>query len=303
MPPGKAGENDFRRQFGFPRCPPYHAGSPIQTRSPGNGLGGHKAQVRDSNSSDEPRKSAKTVPAVQRAVSILWFLARQKEPRSLAQVARGTGTVPSTALHILRELEVTRIVTIDRALKLYSLGPGLVELSQMASSNFNLLEVVRPKLHDIAYRHRLTSTATTILDDAHATCVTSVSPPDATSINVTPGGRVPKFSGAAGRCFAAFSQASRKELKGGFDKIRWQEPFGFEAWLAEIEDVRKLGYAQDIGQFSKGVTSLAVPVFSTNGEVNLVIGISTISAALDKTTTAMLIDDLISGAGAIAHHL
>jgi len=48
--------------------------------------------------------SAKTVPAVRRGGAILWRLAECGEPLGLSEIARATDMLPSTALHILREL-------------------------------------------------------------------------------------------------------------------------------------------------------------------------------------------------------
>lgn len=230
---------------------------------------------------DSPDAIGKSVPAVRRAASILWLLAQRHEPVNLSQIARETDTLPSTALHILRELAAARLIAIDPQQKLYSLGPGLLDIARAIARRSDFAEISRPLLQDIARRFGVTATATAGLDADHNACVASVSPDHTMSLNVTVGGRVPTLAGAAGRCIAAFSNTPKSELRKRFERIRWQQPLDFDAWLAQVLHVRTAGFAEDAGWFARGITTLAAPVFNPDGSVTRAIGIASISAALD----------------------
>jgi DNA-binding IclR family transcriptional regulator len=232
---------------------------------------------------------AKGVPAVRRAVAILGLLAGQQEPMTLSQIAQATSILPGSCLQILRELALARLLTFDSRHKTYRLGRGLVELARAVSRQDPFAEAAAPHLQEIAELYGMTATATAMCDDEHVACVALAQPPVAMSLHVTLGGRVPLLSGAAGRCYAAYGGHTRPMLRRWFTKVRWQVPLGFEKWLAEVAQVSACGWAQDTGAFSRGVTTLAVPVFAPGGSIRGVIGVGVVSEQLDERLKARTI--------------
>lgn len=247
--------------------------------------------------------SAKSVPAVKRAAAILWLLAGQSESMSLSQITRAVDIHPSTGLHILRELAAARLVAFDQSGKTYRLGQGIVDLAQAVVRYDDFPELSRPHLQALANEFDVTATAVSMTDEQHVACVAFAMPPNSVSLNVTLGGRVPTMSGAAGRCIAAFGKRSRPALKRSFERVRWQVPFTFTAWMQEVETARRLGYGEDDGIFTRGVTTLAAPVFSPNGDVTRAIGIASISASLDATRRAQIADAITKAAQEVTRRL
>jgi DNA-binding IclR family transcriptional regulator len=225
--------------------------------------------------------STKSVPAVRRATAILSLLAEQTTPMGLSQIARAIDILPSSCLHILRELATARLVSIDPLQKTYRLGPGIVDLARAAMRQDPFAEYAKPHLKQLADEFEVTATATAMVDEGHMACVAFAHPPVSMSLNVTLGGRVPSFSGAAGRCLAAFGNYPRTRLKSGFGKVRWQNPLTFETWLEEVDQVKRTGYSEDRGTFVRGVTTIAAPVFGQDGSVRGIIGVGAITAQLD----------------------
>ncbi len=152
----------------------------------------------------------KSVPAVRRATAILSLLAEQAVPMSLSQIARAVEILPSTCLHILRELSSSRLIAFDPGQKAYRLGSGLVELARTVMRQDSFAEFARPHLKEIAETYDVTATATALVDADHMACVALAHPSVSMSLNVTLGGRVPSLSGAAGRCQA--DRQAGKEL-------------------------------------------------------------------------------------------
>jgi DNA-binding IclR family transcriptional regulator len=231
----------------------------------------------------------KRVPAVRRAAAILWLLGERSSPMNLSQISRAVSILPSTTLHILRELVSARLIAHDPELKVYRLGQGVVELSQSVIRHDSFAELARPHLQAIASRFGVSTTATSKIDEEHMALVAFVTPPEALSLNLTLGGRVPLFSGAAGRCIAAHSNKSRAQLHKAFTRIKWSAPLRFEEWLSQVERSRKDGYGEDRGYFSLGVTTLAVPIVSSNGSITRVIGTVSITAQLDAVDKAEIV--------------
>jgi DNA-binding IclR family transcriptional regulator len=283
------------------------AGSPAQTRKTAAAIvrekDGQSRPAFGKSVGDAMPANQKRVPAVRRAATILALLAKHDEPLSLSHIARAVEILPSTCLHILRELAVSRLVTFDSSQKAYRLGPGLVELARAVLRQNSFADLSRPYLQEIAETYDVTATASAMLDSEHMACVALAHPAAAMSLNVTLGGRVPAFSGAAGRCQAAFGNYSRSELRNAFGKVRWQTPVRFEEWADQLQQVKTLGYAVDDGDFALGVTSIATPVLGAAGVVCGTIGIGVITAQLENKRREKIVAALKRAADDIGEQL
>lgn len=223
----------------------------------------------------------KSVPAVRKAIAILALLARHDEPLSLSQIASAVGALPSTCLHILRELMVGQLVAVDPVRKRYRLAGGLVELARKAGDHPTLATACQPYLQTLADAFGMTVTVTALVDRQHVALIAYAQPSDAVSINVKPGGRVPVLSGAAGRLFAAHANYSAEEMERAFLRVRWASAPTYPQWSREVKTAARRGWSEDPGQFTRGITTMAVPIRGYRELMAGVLGVGAISAQLD----------------------
>lgn len=233
--------------------------------------------------------SVKRVPAVRRAADILWALAARPTPMNLSQISRAVNIIPSTCLHILRELVAARLISYDVNTKTYQLGSGIADLAKSATYLYQFADVARPQLQEIANRFAMTATATSRIDDQHLALVAFANPPNGISVSVTLGGRAPLVSGAAGRCFAAFGGLSEKQIASIFAKIQWDNPIDYETWRREVEQAKVDGYSVDRENFVAGVSAIAVPVIVPGQPVMNTVGVYAITAQLQRTDLNMIV--------------
>lgn len=250
-----------------------------------------------------PSTSTKRVPAVKRAAAILWELADRSTPMNLSQISRAVDVIPSTCLHILRELAAARLISYDVNSKTYQLGSGLIELAKSATRLNDFADLAQPRLQELANRFNMTATATSKIDDQHLALVAFANPPNAISLRVVLGGRVPLLSGAAGRCFAAFGGLSKKQIRQNFDKVNWVRPIDFDRWYAQVEETVHEGYAEDVEGFVEGVTTIAVPIIPPDGTMTHAIGVFAITAQLEAVGRAEIVAELRKAADEITAHL
>lgn len=247
--------------------------------------------------------SIKRVPAVRRAAGILWELADRPTPMNLSQISRAVGIIPSTCLHILRELVSARLVSYDVNSKTYQLGSGITDLAKSALRLNDFAEHAKPRLQSIANRFSMTATATSKIDDQHLALVAFANPPDSISLNVTLGGRVPLMSGASGRCFAAFGNMTDRQIKQNFAKVKWVRPISYDTWMEQVEQTRMDGFSEDREGFVKGVSAIALPIFMPDGSVSHTIGVYAITAQLEAIDREELISALRKTAEDINHRM
>lgn len=231
------------------------------------------------------------VPAVRRASAILWHLARHPEGMVLSHIARDLDIVPSTCLHILRELISARLVTSEANGKLYRLGSGILSLAWDLTRHNVFVQAALPYLNRLA-REQDVSASAQERDGDDDMLVVATSVAAATEGAVRVGSRVPCLASAMGRLVAAYSGWSDTELHLRFKRIRWQNPPKFSDWLSQVNDTRDRRYAIDEGNFRKGVTAFAAGIFTGKESLDRTISIAVVSAQLDVSRRDKLIDSV-----------
>jgi DNA-binding IclR family transcriptional regulator len=206
-----------------------------------------------------------TVPAVIRAIAILRLLSHSGMPQGVNQISRKLGIIPSTGLHILRALANEGLVTFNPSTKHYSLGLELVNLARAALRG-SIAEVATPYLKELVNVHSVTAVAVGLSGDNYFVVVALAHSRNAIRLQTDLGSRFPKLISATGRCLAAYSSMSDRQLQAKFKPLRWYSAPTFAEWKREVDSVRELGYAVDDGSFLQGVTIVAAPILSDSGE-------------------------------------
>jgi DNA-binding IclR family transcriptional regulator len=236
----------------------------------------------DSAAAPASTPRGREVPAVRRACSALWLLARHPEGLSLSRIARDLEILPSTCLHILRELAAARLLAYDANGKLYRLGSGVLELGRHLTQKNPFVQVAQPHLIRLSREFVVGSSAQERdgEDDLVVVAAASVLPGDM----VTPGGRTPLLTAASGLLMAAFGGFDDAELRRRFARVRWQNPPDVDDWLADVRAARRAGHAIDEGRFRRGITAIAAPVFNPDGTVDRAISVTAVSAQLEDAS-------------------
>lgn len=209
-------------------------------------------------------KAGSRAPAVNRAIAIMRLLIRSREPLGVNAIARELNIVPSTCHHILRALEGENLVSVNGDDKRYRIGLGIVALARQELNTPISPRIVQFELNRLASEFGVTATLVQF-DGLKQKILTATSQIDTSfGIRVKIGYAMPAFSSASGRCLAAFSNISHKDLRREFEQLTWESEPSFATWLSEIDDARVQGYAADRSNWVKGFTVLAVPVFRNN---------------------------------------
>lgn len=236
----------------------------------------------------------KLVPAVQNAMSIIRLLAAQGRPMGATQIARETGLNVSSAFNILRTLSHEGLLSFDPEAKTYRMGMGLMEFA-VPLLGANPADVIRPVLTAIAQDHQtmialwqITATERIVLTDRFTA-------PDIVHAVLAQNSRLPVFSGAVGRCYAATKGLTQAQTRKGFDTVRWQDAPSFESYWADVLKARETGTARDHSQLFRGLDIVASLARDSEGVPRL--GMSSIIIAGQQTEQSLdLIATALAGA-------
>jgi DNA-binding IclR family transcriptional regulator len=234
----------------------------------------------------------RAVPAVTRAIAILRLLSRSRTPQSLKAIAESLDLVPSTALHIARALVAEDLVQVDPLTKRYRLGVGMLPLARAVLENNDFPNLVRPKLDDLSSRYGVMAIGVEVPDLDNMIVVTLSRSQAPVRLHVDVGSRFPALISATGRCVAAFSGQPQKEIEKRFRLLRWHNAPSYDAWLKEVDQVRRQGFSIDRGNYIDGVTIVAVPVLNGQGTISHTLAAVGLGSQLDRAKSLALARDM-----------
>ncbi|HMN82597.1 MAG TPA: IclR family transcriptional regulator [Burkholderiaceae bacterium] len=234
----------------------------------------------------------KLVGALASGLSVLRYLTAAAAPVGVSRVARDLGLHSSTCFNLLKTLVHERLVQFDEATKTYAITLGVVELARGALEQKSYVRMIRPHLDELALRHRVTVTLWHRTLDERVVLIDRADNAAAVRVYMSIGQRLPMWIAALGRVIAAHSDLTVAQLKARFRALRWEEPLDFETYLAEVEEARRVGYAVDVGHFSRGITAVSAAVIDAAGQPLMAISPVGISAQLDRAAIRALGQDL-----------
>lgn len=198
------------------------------------------------------------IKVLDRSVLILRTVAAH--PRTLAELCDDTGLPRATAHRLATALEVHRLVTRTPDGR-WTTGPGLTELTPVTSDLLaDAAAHVLPKLlnqtGESVQIYRLTGET--------RTCIASLEPPTGLRNTVPVGSRMPLTAGSAAKVLLAFSSS---ELA---DKMLPESDYTKD----DLEQCRRDGWAESIGERDPALASVSAPVFDAHGTMTAVVSVS-----------------------------
>lgn len=212
---------------------------------------------------DAPR--AYSVPALEKGLDVLEFLARAETPLSLTAIAQGMSRSPGELFRILSCLSgrswITRIEDSDS----YQLSLRLYELANIFPPIKRLTDAATPILRALAHETQQ-SCHVSIAHQGELMVVLEMEGPGTTGVFVRQGSLFGLSTTASGRTLLAFQDAATarrwlamgKETKG--DRRR-----GVQDLAARLDLIRARGFEEVAGEWLEGVIDLAYPILGGEG--------------------------------------
>jgi DNA-binding IclR family transcriptional regulator len=229
------------------------------------------------NSPDKP------VGALVSGLAVVRYLAASNSPVGVTRIARDLELNSSTCFNLLKTLVHEGLVNFDDSTKTYTIGLGVVELAKGALEQSAHVRMLHPILQEIATSHRVTATLWHRTRGERVILLDRADNEATIRVHMSIGQRLPMYIAALGRCMAAYSGLDADELRERFQKLRWENGPSFEVYMADVEQVRKRGYAVDHGSYVEGVTTVSAAVLDRDDLPVMAISAVGFSGQLDKT--------------------
>ncbi|MDP5228161.1 MULTISPECIES: IclR family transcriptional regulator [Arthrobacter] len=212
------------------------------------------------------KETAKT-DMIGKALSLLVLLGDEPRGASAAELARRSDLPFSTAYRLLGSLTRDGFVDYEPEGRRYHLGLRVFQLGQRVSNHHGFAGTARPVLERVT---DVTGEATilSVRDQHRYLTVNKVDGPQMFRVTSDPGHLGQLHTTAVGKVLVAFaSEDEREALLAGLelDALTEHSITDREAFRAEIETVRRRGYALMDEENEIGMRAIAVPVLGATG--------------------------------------
>ena len=244
------------------------------------------------------------IPAVDRAIQVLNFLAASNAPAGLREIARELDVPRSTVYRLINSLEAGQLVSKSGE-QAYTLGSGIKRLAQTLPQGFDLVDLARPTVEALSAKLQL-AVKLSVLDNGSALVVLSAVAPTAYTISTQVGRRFPLHAGAASKVLAAYMENGACTLSSLLtQKLERHTELTITdktKLKSELLDIRNAGYAHDKGEYLKGIEAIAAPVF---GPDNRCVAALSVPFLKDETQEKrdLILQEVINSARSISLEL
>lgn len=208
-----------------------------------------------------------------RGLDILECIAAAGTSLTLAEITRSVELTTPTTHRLLKAL-MLRGMVVDDGSRRYSLGPGVMRLASAVMYRANdLVTIATPTLERLRAATGETVGLHCILGEERV-CVAELVSPERMRMESGIGHLYPLHAGAAGKVLIAWDAERVARLPQRLPQVT-PSTIGTRAELErELASIRRLGYATSTSEVVSGASSLAVPVFGSNGSVAAAINIA-----------------------------
>lgn len=246
-----------------------------------------------------------TVKSAQRALQILELLTQREGPMSFTDV-RDALDLPRSSLHgLLTTMSDSGWLAYDDASHTYTLGIRTLEAGNAYTRSLTLPTRALPRM--TAIRDQLHETVQlSVLDGRFNVYVAKVDGLQPLRLASEVGRRLPAHATGLGKAMLAFLPA--EDLESRFAGVELEQ---FTAKtvrdLAELRDVlakvRSVGYAADNGEYSDGVSCIAVPLRDGTGDVVAAMSVSAPTFRFDRDRRRQALALLLDASREISREL
>jgi DNA-binding IclR family transcriptional regulator len=227
-------------------------------------------------------------------------LTLERPNASLAEIATATGLDKSTTHRLLGALERHGLVRRDAATKRYSLGATTMTWGAVALSSIEVRAIAEPVLRRLNVETRET-VSLWVREDDWRVCIWALDSPQVVRHVLQLGLRIPITNGSGGKLtLALLPQAEALSL---LDADRGLSDERRTRIIAELPEIRRLGYAVSIRQVTSNAWSMAAPILDSSGNPIATIVIAGPSDRLDDALVQRIAAMLVPAAREVSQQL
>jgi DNA-binding IclR family transcriptional regulator len=221
----------------------------------------------------EDNKRTYLVPAVDRAIRILALLRSERREMTIAEISEATGWHKSSIYKLLLTLNHHGLLARDPITKRYSLGVALMEYGRAVLNGFDIQHAAKPSLKALG-QYSGESVAVSVLRGTKMTLVEVEESTAQVRISLAVGMTTSATATSHGKAVLAYlpeNQLNEILRIEGLAKNTKKSIANPGLYRADLEAVRKRGYATDLEEFETGIMGISAPVFASKAVIGAIL--------------------------------
>jgi DNA-binding IclR family transcriptional regulator len=197
------------------------------------------------------------------------FNTLQIEERSVTEISKALGMLPSKVSRMLRTLEPEHFFERNSETGKYRLGVGFFELGMVYAFNFPLHKIVRPHIEQMAKELNMTASCG-ILKNCEVIVIDRVQNLNIDLLAYRIGLNLPIHSTSVGKILLAYlSEQEQDRILQSVNLMKFTDATVVDQKLIKenLKLVKERGYATDEEETHEDLNCIAVPIRNGNGEV------------------------------------
>lgn len=212
--------------------------------------------------------------SVRRALEILTHFTREQPQRGLSELAQQADLPVSTVARLTKTLEVLGFLERVPGTTHYQLSMQLYYLGKVVEGRMDVRRLAQPVLDKLS-QDTGESADLFIRHGDSRVCVAQTHGVHAVRHVIPIGERLPLWAGSAGAVLLAYTEAAEvTRVLVAAHHLTPKTLLDVKVWEQRRAKVRQDGYAVSSEERELGAASVSAPVFSNEGELAAVIGIS-----------------------------
>ncbi len=209
----------------------------------------------------------KPLNSVEKALTILTAFKAEHPEWGVRELATHLGLSPATVQRILQTLKSYGFVDQDPVSRQYRLGTVYYAFLHTLQSTYPITRAALPFMRQLVSRTQET-VHINVIDGNERVCIDTVESVQVLKASMPIGSRSPLYAGASSKCLLAFSTA--EFIRDYLDSTALIPVTGATITRrleleAELELIRKNGYAASCGERDPGLGSISAPILNHRG--------------------------------------
>jgi IclR family KDG regulon transcriptional repressor len=216
----------------------------------------------------------KTLRDLAKIISL--FNTFEVDERSVTEISKALGMLPSKVSRMLRTLETEGFFERNAETGKYRLGIGFFELGMVYAFNFPLRKIIRPHIEQMAKELNLTASCA-ILRNSRVVVIDRVQNLNIDLLAYRIGLNLPVHSTSVGKVLLAYLSEEEQDRilhSGNLDKFTDATIVDHKLIKEKLRLVRERGYATDEGETHRDLNCIAAPIRNGNGKVIAAINLT-----------------------------
>ncbi len=243
------------------------------------------------------------VQPVIKALQVLEYVARQGHDVTLTEAVHELGLPKTTVFRYLQTLSAAQYLEHDLKRDRYRVGARFRDMARVDQTFSGLREVAQPEMRKLVETFHETVNLAVLADD-QVVYIDMLAPAvRAHKMEARIGYRHPAHSTSLGKAMMAFLPDAEARLSGALPQMTFRTLTDADKLRRQVDDVRRRGYAIEIGENEDGVMCIGVPILDGNGYPVAAMSLSVPERRMKPELTVVAADALKGAAGRISSHL